>query len=68
MPSILHGVTHSSIWSWQDGTSHSEIQAIRKNMTDVMAAVRALTPSNPALYLNEVSIRAARLDAAIDLM
>ncbi|KAF8552717.1 hypothetical protein OG21DRAFT_1523589 [Imleria badia] len=38
---------------WQDGTSQSEIQAIPQNVTDAMAPVRALTPSNPAQYLNE---------------
>ena len=41
---------------WQDGTSESEIQALRQKLTDAMAPVRALTPDNPAQYLNEVSM------------
>lgn len=41
---------------WQDGTSQAEIQIIQQNVTNAMAPVRALTPDNPAQYLNEVSI------------
>ena len=40
---------------WQDGTSETDIEAARQNLTDAMAPVRALMPDNPAQYLNEVS-------------
>ena len=40
---------------WQDGTSQTEIQAIRQNVTDAMTPVRTLMPDNARQYLNEVS-------------
>ena len=44
---------------WQDGTSQTEIQAIRQNVTDAMTPVRALMPDNARQYLNKVSSRHA---------
>jgi hypothetical protein len=59
IPFIRHGMTRWSISSFsQNGRTEprSLTSKLSADLTDAMAPVRALTPSNPAPYLNKVSI------------